>query len=310
MKAMRYHSYGASDVLAYEETHRPVADAGQVVVRVAATSFNMLDVAIRMGILKDVVALTFPHIPNCDMAGVITEVGAGVHGWKAGDAVLALLPPDAPGAAAEYVAAPAEALAAAPRTVEVADAAALPLVGLTAWQALFEYADVRAGQSVLINGAGGGVGGYAVQLAVRAGAATTATAGPRSRDRIRAHGAERVVDHTAASIRHAVRGQRFDVVLQLVRTSPEETAQLVELVADGGTLVSTATPGPARPGRGVRVQQVRVRSDAAQLAGLVSRVDAGELAIDVADRRPLADLAIVHDRAVAGQLAGKTVLVP
>jgi NADPH:quinone reductase-like Zn-dependent oxidoreductase len=310
MKAMRYHSYGASDVLACEETHRPVADAGQVVVRVAGTSFNMLDVAIRMGILKDAVALTFPHIPNCDMAGVITEVGAGVHGWKAGDAVLALLPPDAPGAAAEYVAAPAEALAAAPRTVEVADAAALPLAGLTAWQALFEYADVNAGQSILINGAGGGVGGYAVQLAVRAGAATTATAGPRSRDRIRAYGAERIIDYTTTPVQHAADRLRFDVVLQLVRDSPEKTAHLMELVADGGTFVSTTTPGPVGTGRGKRVQQVRVRSDAAQLARLVSRVDAGDLSIDVTDRRPLADLSVVHDQAVAGQLTGKTVLIP
>jgi NADPH:quinone reductase-like Zn-dependent oxidoreductase len=100
------------------------------------------------------------------------------------------------------------------------------------------------------------------------------------------------------------------VVLHLVRNSPEETAQLVDLVADSGAFVSTTTPGPAEIGRGVRTEQVGVRTDAAQLAELVARVDAGDLRIAVAERRPLTDLAAVHDEAVAGRLAGKTVLIP
>ncbi|MFJ1454803.1 NADP-dependent oxidoreductase [Nocardia sp. N2S4-5] len=310
MKAVRYHSYGGSEVLVCEQVRRPVAGPGQVVLKVSGTSFNMLDVAIRAGILREMIPVAFPHIPNCDVAGVVIEVGAGVRGWNVGDAVIALLPPDVPGAAAEYVAAPAEALAAAPRTVPAADASALPLVGSTAWQALFEYAELQAGQHILINGAGGGVGGYAVQLAVRAGAVVTATSSPRSRERIRSYGAERIVDYTTTPVPHATDGQRFDVVLQLVRNSPEDTAQLAELVADGGIFVSTATPGPDHAGRGVRVRQVLVRRDAAQLAELVSRVDAGDLTVDVAERCSLTDLAAVHDRAFAGQLSGKTVLIP
>jgi NADPH:quinone reductase-like Zn-dependent oxidoreductase len=310
MKAVRYHSYGGSDVLVHEEAPRPVAASGQVVVQVAGTSFNPVDVAIRAGSLQQVFPVAFPHVPNFDVAGVVTEVDEGVSGWSVGDAVVAFLPMSAPGAAAEYVAAPAEVLAAAPRTVELADAAALPAAGLTARQALFEHAGLKTGQSILINGAGGAVGGYAVQLAAQAGATVTATAGARSHDRVRSSGAERIVDHTTTPVVAALAGQRFDVVLQLAPTSPEETAQLVDLVADGGVLVSTTTPGPTEPGRGVRVEQVYVRSDAALLAELVSRVDAGELRIDVAERRPLADLAVVHDAAVAGRLAGKTVLVP
>ena len=197
MKAVRYHSYGDSDVLVYEDADRPVAGAGQVVVEVAGAAFNPVDVAIRAGFLQQVFPVTFPHVPNFDVAGVITEVGEGVSGWSAGAAVVAFLPMTAPGAAAEYVAAPAEALAAAPRTVELADAAALPSAGLTAWQALFEHAEVKPGQSVLINGAGGAVGGYAVQLAKRAGATVTATASARSIDRIRSYRADRIVDYTA-----------------------------------------------------------------------------------------------------------------
>ncbi len=216
----------------------------------------------------------------------------------------------APGAAAEYVAAPAEVLAAAPRTVELADAAALPSAGLTAWQALFEHAEVKAGQSVLINGAGGAVGGYAVQLAKQAGATVTATAGARSIDRIRSYRGDQIVDYTATPLMQAVAGHQFDVVLNLVRTSPEETAQLVGLVADGGAFVSTTTPGPEDAGRGVRTVRMFARSDASQLAELVARVDAGDLQIEVAGRRPLTDLAAVHDQAAAGRLAGKTVVTP
>jgi NADPH:quinone reductase-like Zn-dependent oxidoreductase len=317
MKAVRYHSYGDSDVLVHEDADRPVADAGQVVVQVAGTAFNLLDAAIRGGLLQEVFPVALPHVPNYDAAGVITEVGEGVRGWSVGDAVVAFLPPIAPGAAAEYVAAPAEALATAPRTGELADAAALPSVGLTAWQSLFEHADLKAGQSILIDGAGGAVGGYAVQLAAQAGATVTATASARNHDRMRSYGAHRIVDYTATPITQAVAGQRFDVVLHLAPTSPDltptspnEIAQLVDMIADGGAFISTTTPGPEDAGRGVRTVRIFVRSDPAQLAELVARVNAGDLKIHVAERRPLTDLAAVHAQAAAGRLAGKTVLTP
>jgi NADPH:quinone reductase-like Zn-dependent oxidoreductase len=307
---VRYHSYGDSDVLVYEDADRPVAGAGQVVVRVAGTAFNPLDVAIRAGFLQQVFPVAFPHIPNYDVAGVVIEVGEGVSGWSAGDAVVAFLPMTAPGAAAEYVAAPAGALAAAPRTGELADAAALPSVGLAAWQALFEHAGLKTEPSILINGAGGAVGGYAVQLAKQAGATVTATASARSHDRIRSYGTDKIVDYTATPVPQAVAGQQFDVVLNLAPTSPEETAHLVDLVADGGAFVTTVIPGPQDAGRGMRTVEVFTRSDATQLAELVTRVDTGVLQIEVAERRPLTELAAVHDQAAAGRLTGKTVLTP
>jgi NADPH:quinone reductase-like Zn-dependent oxidoreductase len=310
MKAVRYHSYGDSGVLVYEEADRPVAGPGQVVLKVVGTAFNPLDVAIRAGFVQQAFPVAFPHIPNYDVAGVITEVGEGVSGWSAGDAVVAFLPVTAPGAAAEYAAAPAVALAAAPRAVELADAAALPSAGLTAWQSLFEHAGLKATQSVLVNGAGGAVGGYAVQLARQAGATVTATASSRSVGRVRSYGADRIIDYTATPLPQAVAGQQFDVVLNLARTDPRETAQLAALAADGGAFVSTTFPDFDDAGRGVRTVKVFARSDAAQLAELVTRADAGELKIDAAARRPLTDLAAVHDEAVAGRLPGKTILIP
>jgi NADPH:quinone reductase-like Zn-dependent oxidoreductase len=310
MKAVRYHSYGDSGVLVYEDADRPVAGPGQVLVKVAGAAFNPLDVVIRAGFVQQVFPVAFPHIPNFDVAGVVTEAGEGVSGWSAGDAVVAFLPPAAPGAAAEYAAVPADLLAAAPGTVELADAAALPSAGLTAWQALFEHAGLKEGQSILVNGAGGAVGGYAVQLARQAGATVTATASARSAGRIRSYGADQIIDYTAAPLTQAVAGQQFDVVLNLVRSNPEEDVQLAALAADGGAFVSTTFPDLDDAGRGVRVVSVDARSDAAQLAELVARVDAGDLKIDVAQRRPLTDLPAIHDQAVAGRLPGKTVLIP
>ena len=310
MKAVRYHSYGDSSVLVHEEAKRPVPGPGQVVLQVAGTAFNPLDVAIRAGYVQRDFPVTFPHIPNYDVAGVITDIGEGVTGWATGDTVIAALPPTAPGAAAEYTTAAADTLAAAPRAVDLADAAALPSVALTARQSLFEHAQLKEGQRILVNGAGGAVGGYAVQLASQAGATVTATASPGSADRVRAYGADRVIDYTANPLTQALAGQRFDVVLNLVRTDPQETARLAGLVTDGGALVSTTFPDVGNPGRGIRVVTVYLHPDAAQLASLVTRVDNGELKIHVAARRPLPDLAAVHDEAVTGQLTGRTVLIP
>ena len=170
---------------------------------------------------------------------------------------------------------------------------------------------MTAGQTILINGAGGGVGGYAVQLAKQAGAVVTATAKQSNADRLRRYGADHLIDYIDyAATPVTVDGQPFDVVLNLVSTSPEDTEALTSLVADGGFLVATMSAGPEDSGRGVRSQRVFVNSDAAQLANLVRRVDAGQLEIDVADRRPLSEIASVHDSSDAGRLPGKTILIP
>jgi NADPH:quinone reductase-like Zn-dependent oxidoreductase len=311
MKAAFYHRYGDSDVLQYADVDRPTPGPGQVLVEVAGTSFNPVDAGIRGGYLSEVYAIEFPHVPGIDVAGTVAEIGAGVTGWRIGDAVIGLLPLDGDGAAAEYVLAPAEVLTAAPTAVALADAAALPTVGLTAWQALFEVAGLTAGQSILINGAGGAVGGHAMQLAKQAGAVVTATAKAGDGDRLRRRGADHLVGYLDyASTPSDIDGRPFDVVLNLVSTSPEQTAALADAVADGGFLVGTMTSGPENHPRGVRAQRVFVRSDAAQLAALVDRVDTGRLHIDVAQRRPLSDVAAVHADADAGRLPGKTILVP
>jgi NADPH:quinone reductase-like Zn-dependent oxidoreductase len=309
MKAMRFHEYGDPDVLRHEDVDEPTPGPGEVRIRVAATSFNPVDAGIRGGLLRDVFPVTLPHVPGIDVAGTVDALGAEVTDLRVGDAVVGFLPLVADGASAEYVVAPAELLAAAPTTIPLADAAALPAVGLTAWQALFDHAGVGAGQRVLVNGAGGAVGGYAVQLAKRAGAEVVATASPRSAERVQATGADQIIDHTATGVADAVTAP-VDVVLNLAPVAPHQLAALAALIRPGGVVLSTTTPAPADDGRGVRAVDVYLRSDAGQLATLVAMVDAGELRVDVGERLPLAQLPAVHAQAVAGGLPGKVVLLP
>lgn len=311
MKAVRYHEYGDSGVLRYEDAPRPVPGPGQVVVKVAATTFNPVDAGIRGGYLAQVYAVSFPHIPGVDVSGTITELGAAVQDWAVGDTVVAFLPLDANGAAAEYAVVPADSLAAAATAVPLADAAALPEPALTAWQALFEVAGLTGGQSILINGASGAVGGYAVQLAKQAGAVVTATARDRDAGRLRTLGADRIVDYLEfGQSPIEVDGGPFDVVLNLISTTDEQTEALLGAVADGGFHVGTMVSGPDNAPRGIRTQRVFVRSDADQLAELVRRVDDGTLRIEIADRRPLEETADVHDASDNGRLHGKTLLLP
>ncbi len=309
MKAVRYHGYGTSEVLRYEEVERPVPGPGQVLVRVAATSFNPVDDHIRAGVLAEMIPISLPFVPGIDLAGTVAEVGDDVTGLAVGDRVLAMLPLDAAGATAEYVLAQAGSLTAAPSTVELADAASLPLSGLAAWQALFELAELKPGHTVLVNGAGGAVGSLAVQLATDAGALVTAADDEQHADRLVGYGAQRVVGRLDLAAGPDVVGGPFDVVLNLVRVSPDDAAVLTGFVADGGVAASTAGPIPEAPERSVRTASLWVRSDSGQLGELVAKIDAGVLQLHVADRRPMEQLGAVHEDAGAGRLTGKTVLV-
>jgi NADPH:quinone reductase-like Zn-dependent oxidoreductase len=309
MKAVRFHEYGGPEVLRYEDVDRPRPAAGQVLIRVAATSFNPVDAAMRSGFLQQVFPVALPHTPGIDVAGTLADLGEGVAGWSVGEAVVGFLPMTEDGASAEFVLAPAELLTGAPTSIPLVDAAALPSASLSAWQALFEQADLKAGQRVLVNGAGGGVGGYALQLAKQAGATVIATASPRSRDAVEALGADRIVDYTATAVTEAI-SEPVEVVLNLVNAPESDLAGLTDLVSDGGVLVSTTSPVRDDPGRDVRSVRLFVRSDAGQLATIVELVDSGELRVDVSERFPLSEIARVHELGEAGKFRGKVILTP
>ncbi|WP_086461241.1 NADP-dependent oxidoreductase [Agreia sp. VKM Ac-1783] len=309
MKAVRFHDFGGPEVLRYEEADQPVAGEGQVLIRVAGSAFNPADNGIRSGTLPFPVSL--PHVPGYDVSGIVEAVGAGVTTLHVDDAVIGFIPMGEDGSAAEYVVAPADVLVAAPSGIDLADAAGLPSVALTAWQGLFDLGGLKDGQRVLITGAGGAVGGYAVQLAGRAGAYVIATASPRSHDAVAAAGANEVIDHSSTSVLDSVT-EPVDLLLNLAPISPEEFASLVDLVRDGGIVVATTawmtTPGDDK--RGVRTAGVFVEPKVDELAQLVSLVDRGELTVDIAQRVPLSELPSIHAKAAAGEVHGKVVAVP
>jgi NADPH:quinone reductase-like Zn-dependent oxidoreductase len=309
MKAAQFHEVGGPEVLQFGEVEQPVPTAGQVRLRVAASAFNAADNGMRAGFLP--IPVVLPHVPGYDVSGIIDAVGEGVEGAAVGDRVIGFLPMERDGGAAEYVIAPADAVVAAPTSIPLADAAALPSVALTAWQALFDDGRLEAGQRLLIVGAGGVVGKYAIRLAKRAGVQVVATASPRSIDAVRAAGADEIIDHTGADLLSAVDGQ-VDVLLNLAPIDPEQFVALVALVRDGGTVVSTtafmATPGDEK--RGVRAATVFVRPNRERLTELASLVDDGKLTVEVTRRIPLEELPALHAEASADRVPGKVIILP
>ncbi|MFE9743786.1 NADP-dependent oxidoreductase [Saccharothrix saharensis] len=268
MKSARIHAHGDPHVITVDDIPVPRPGPGEVLVTVAATSFNPTEVAVRRGLFD----VPLPHTLGWDVAGTVD--GDPVIGWI-------------DGAAAEYAVTTPDRLVPAPRALPLPDAAALPLAGLSAWQMVFEHGHVRPGHRVLVNGAGGGIGGFAVQLAKHAGAHVTATASPRSADVVRTLGADHVVGYHPTG--------RFDVVLNLVADA--EVARL-------GEVVVSATMSDAPDAHFV------TRFDAGQLAELVALVDRGVVVVDISERHRLADLPGLHRRAEAGDLRGKVLVTP
>lgn len=315
MKAVRFHEFGGPEVLRYEDVEQPTPGAGEVRVRVAASAFSAADAGMRGGFLPIPVGL--PHVPGYDVSGTVDALGDGVGGatdgggLQVGDAVIGFLPMERDGGAAEYVIAPAEALVPAPTSVPLPDAAALPSVALTAWQALFDLGELTAGQRVLVNGAGGVVGKYAVALAKRAGVHVVATASPRSNAAVAAAGADQIVDHTTTDVLGAV-DEQVDVLVNLAPIDPERFTALVALVRDGGKVVSTTAfmPTPGDEARGVSPATVFVLPNRNRLTELVSLVDSGDLQLEATRRIPLTELPALHAEAAAGPIPGKVVVQP
>ena len=309
MKAVRFHEFGDVGVLRYEEAPTPRPGPGELLVAVATTAFNPFDRWLRAGAMQEVLPVQLPHTLGLDLAGTVVDHGPGVEEPPIGTEVIAFLPMNGPGAGAEYATVPAELVTFAPATISLTDAAAIPVPALTAWQALFDHGHLVAKQRVLVNGAGGGVGGFVVQLARRAGATVIATASPRSAHAVRQAGAHQVIDYTTPTIADALDAP-VDLVVNLVVGTREDTASLLDVLTPDGTLVSATQPGGDFPDRSQRVVFFSVRSDADQLANLVGLLDLGQVQLDVSARRPLSDTAQVHKSSEDGALRGRTLLIP
>lgn len=304
MKAARIHQHGDASVIRIEEIPRPAPAAGQVLVEVAATSFNPTEVALRNGRLRDLVPVDLPLTLGWDVAGTIVELGEGVAAHAVGDRVIGWIE----GAAAEFAVADAVAMVAAPTVIPLADAAAIPLAGLTAWQAI-ERAQLIAGERVLVNGAGGGIGGFVTQLAKHARTHVIATASARSKHMVMRHGADQVIDYTATSLSAALDSE-VDVVMNLVGLDRQQATALAPLARSGGRIVSVTNEIEAPPSTGVTTAHVVARNDSAQLDALVALVNSGAITVEVTERHPLEQLASLHRRSEMGDIHGKIIVLP
>lgn len=306
MKAVRIHTYGSAAVLAYEDAPRPAPGDGEVLIRVYATTVNPFDCLVRAGYMAGYFQYTLPVILGTDVSGVIEAVGAGVTQFAPGDEVYARAGVFRDGANAEYVVVFASEVAAKPPSLDHLQAAALPHVTLTAWQALIELAQLRAGQTVLIHGAGGGVGHVAVQLAHWRGAKVIGTASANL-DILHDLQVEEAIDYTQTpfeSVAHEV-----DVVLDTVGGDVQQRSYAV--LKPGGLLVSTIQPPSEETAQahGVRAQYVSssppVGKTLTAMAGLVAN---GQLKPVVSAVLPLSEIRQAHEMIEGKHTRGKLVL--
>jgi NADPH:quinone reductase-like Zn-dependent oxidoreductase len=328
MKAVRLHEFGGPEVLRYEEAPIPELKPGEVLVRVHAVGINPPDWYLRDGykILPPDwrPPVPLPVIPGTDVSGVVEAVAEDVQAFSVGDEVFGMIrfPSYGDSAAyAEYVAAPASDLALKPAGIDHEHAAGAPMAALTAWQFLIELGHDHPnplqpelhrpvplnGMTVLINGAAGGVGSFAVQLAKWKGAHVTAVASGTHESFLRELGADEFIDY----IQNAPEEVAHDVDLVLDTVGGPATDRFLRTLKRGGALfpVFFGFSAPEEAAKlGVTVSMTQVRSNGAQLAELGSLLDAGALRVAIDSTFPLADARKAHERAARGHIEGKIVL--
>ena len=238
MKAIRIHNYGGPEVLQYEDAPRPKPQAGEVLIRVHAAGVNPIDWKVREGHMKDFWPHKFPLILGWDLSGVVEKLGRGVSRFKIGDEVYSLPDPTRNGAYADYIVVRESELALKPNSLHHIRAAAVPLAALTAWQSLFDTAQLQPGQRVLIHAGSGGVGHFAVQLAKWKGAYVFATASTKNQDLLRKLGVDEPIDYTQQRFEDIARN--IDIVLDTLGGETQERSWSV--LKKGGVLVSLVQP--------------------------------------------------------------------
>ncbi len=297
MRAVVMHETGDPDVLHYEEVQPLEPGDGEVLLSVHAAAVNPFDCKCRRGLVEK----ELPAVLGSEVSGVVEASRA--EGFAEGDEVFGLA---ASGGYAELATASAEKIAEKPAGLSHEQAAAIPVAGLTAWQAIFDRGGAQEGHTVLVAGAAGGVGHFAVQFAKLAGAHTIGTGSSRNRDFVLDLGADEYVDYTEQEVADAVSG----VDLAFDTVGGETTASLLPAVRDGGLLVTIAgsPPEDAARERGVRAELVVMSASSEQLARIAQLVAAGDVRVEIADVLPLADAPHAHELSESGHTRGKLVL--
>ncbi len=318
MKAMVYRSYGSPDVLEFTTMAEPVPGDGEVLIEVRAASVNKGDWHLLHGepfLVRPSAGLWRPKHPilGADVAGVVVATDRGATRFQPGDAVFGDLSAAGRGGFAEYVAAPEAALARKPAGVSFTDAAATPTAGVTALQGLRTHGRIQPGQQVLINGASGGVGTFAVQIAHALGATVTAVCGTRNVEQARRLGADAVIDYTQEDFTQG--GQRYDLVFDTVGN--RSVAEYRQVLAPQGRFVTTAylpalaLLGPWLAWRGgPSMQNMMARPNRADLDFLAGLLEERRLTPVIDRCFPLAEVPAALRYVGAGHARGKVVVVP
>lgn len=290
MKAARILRFGPPSVITNGDLPQPEAAADQLLVRVEAAGVGNWDALIREGKVE---LQPLPLILGSELSGIVEGIGAGVSGFKLGDEVYGATNEQFSGAYAEYALPFARKMAQKPKTLNFIQAASAPIVAVTAWQMLFDYARVTAGQTVLIHGAAGNVGAYAVQMAKQAGIHVVASAGSADLDYVRDLGAERVMDYRTEGFEELLTG--VDAVLDTV--GGDTQLRSLQVLKPGGILISVVSPVPqsAQKRYGIRTAYFYVDVTTARLNKIRELFDSGRLSTNVGTVLPLAEARIAHE---------------
>lgn len=296
MKAVRVHHFGGLEAIVYEEVARPAPGEGQVLVRVKAAGVGPWDAWVRAG--KSALSQPLPLVLGSDLSGVVEAIGPGVSDFQPGNAVFGVTNAQFTGAYAEYAVADAAMIATKPIRLRHVEAASVPVVACTAWQMVCDHGQVDRAKRVLVHGAAGNVGAYAVQLAKRAGAEVIATAFTRDIDYVRTLRADHVIDVQTAHFEERVK--EVDVILDTI--GGETLDRSFEVLKPGGVLVSSvAMPDRDKAARyRIRGMFFLVAVTTAGLTKIAGLLDSGQLTTNVGEVLPLAEARMAHE-----MLAGK-----
>lgn len=303
IQAIRAHEYGGPEQLRLEQIARPVPQAGEVLVRVHAAGVNPIDWKIRRGLLKDAFPTSFPHLPGRDLAGIVEEVGPDVTTFRKGQAVFGQ---SMYGTYTEYTPASINTLALKPKTLSFDEAATIPIGAATAWEGLFDFGGLQAGQRVLIQGAAGGVGIFAVQFARRKGAYVIGTTSTPNVSFVSSLGANEVIDYTSTSLEDTVHD--IDLVFDLVGGKTLESS--LHVVKRGGTLVSIASEPPEEKAHELNIHMITIagRISSELLHTFAQLIEEGQAKAVVGKTFSLSEAQQAHKLSEQGHGRGRIVL--
>jgi NADPH2:quinone reductase len=313
MKAVVIHQFGGKENLELTEVATPIAGAAEVRVKVAYTAVNPVDWKIREGYLQEMFPHQFPLIPGWDVAGVVDSIGAGVTNLKVGDRVYAYARKEIVqwGTYAEYVVLDANAAAKIPDSLNLAQAATVPLVGLTAWQVLHRFGGVKAGQTIFVQGGSGGVGSFAIQFAKSFGATVIATASAKNREYVLSLGADRVIDYHSEDFVEVIKREYPPGVDFAFDTVGGETLEkTTQIIRSGGALVSIADEPNEDQLAELKIQSafVFVSPSSADLNQISKLLDSGKVKVPRFEVLPLKEAQKAHELGENAKINGKLLL--